>query len=150
MPMRFDFGRQLHNMAGTSLKIPAKDEKGEDIFKNASLGEICKWALLEVSEIDPNSRDAMGRHPQLPITGEEKFERFSLATKLHKGGVIEIEEKERAVIRRLVGCGFNVEAVGIIWSILDSPIKDPEGDGEAEDSDEPDDAAEPEPEPEPR
>jgi hypothetical protein len=134
MPMRFDFTQQPQTLSGKPLKIPVLDEDDKQVFKKANLGEICKWALLEVAEPNKDSRDAMGNHPQKVLDGDEKFERYRLAQKLHEGGTIPLENKERDLIRKLVGHGFNIEAVGVIWDLLDKPLP------EEDDAD--DDAAE--------
>lgn len=137
VPMKFDFDQQPRTLTGKPLKIPVLDDNDEQKFEEANLGEICKWALLEVAEPDKDSRDPMGAPRQKVLKGDEKYERYRLAQKLHPGGIIQLENKERDMIRKLIGHGFNIEAVGVLWDALDKPIpEEDKEDAEAEDADE--------------
>lgn len=122
MPMKFDMSRPLFGLNEQRLTINGRDADGNETINEASLWAVCKFVLLEVNDVDTDRPDAQGRPTPKILTGEDKFKRFKLAEKLQEGGVMELEDDERALIRRLVGIGFNAEAVGVIWNLLDNPL----------------------------
>lgn len=53
------------------------------------------------------------------VEGTEKMKRFTLATKIHEGGVQDLKPEEVTKIKELVGEGFPPLIVGRAYEILD-------------------------------
>lgn len=130
MSMKFDMSQPLIGVDGKQLTIRSRflDEKGD--VKGADLRSVCMLALLDVNELDETRRDERGNFMEKIISGEEKFQKWQLAQKIKDGGIVELEDGERALIRRLVGVSLNAETVGVVWSLLDKPISEPSKESE--------------------
>lgn len=98
--MKVDFSQQLKNLNGIGF-----ESNGVPI----TLGTACETALMA-------SYPDEGR-----VTGDEKFARFELATKIHAGGEIEITDQEAAVVKSLVGRMYEPLLVGPIYLALTAP-----------------------------
>jgi hypothetical protein len=102
--MRFNFSHVLAAIDGGEVKMVSDDDHG------STLGDVCKHALLTSWE------------SQRPPGPEEKYERYKLARKLDEGGILDIENNERDLIRKCVGYTFMPEALGLVWDLLDRPL----------------------------
>lgn len=54
------------------------------------------------------------------ISGDEKLSRYELAVKINKGGKVEITAEEISKLKKLIGKGFNVLAVGQAYKLLEA------------------------------
>lgn len=91
---------------------PITDKDGKPLDKQPTLGSICETALVSsyADEIDPVT------HKET-ITGQEKYDRWKLAQKLH--GEVTLTAEELAKIKMLVGKAYLPAIVGPAWQMLD-------------------------------
>lgn len=110
--MLLDVARPLTQLNGA----PLKNEKGEP----ALLGELVKQALLV------EHADADGKPKR--VSGEEKFKRYRLATKLEDAGALpaDITVEEAKMIKELVGETYNALVVGQIYDIIEKAPASPQ------------------------
>lgn len=55
------------------------------------------------------------------LSGEDKYKRFKLADRINSAeGEVEISGEELALVKKMVGKGYNVLAVGHIYNLLES------------------------------
>ena len=85
-------------------KLPVTGENGEPVtLKSLAIG-----ALLAIYKDEEN------------LSGEKKFERYMLAVKINPGGKIDLKAEEIAELKRLIGKGYSVLAVGQAYELLDN------------------------------
>jgi hypothetical protein len=102
-----DFSVVLKDQDGKILKIRDKD---------ATLGRVCAEALFSPF---PNDKE---------ITGEEKFKRGMLGTKLANAGEETLTAEEIALVKKVVGQAYGPFIVVQAWQMLDpgttpNPVK---------------------------
>jgi hypothetical protein len=119
MGMKFNMEAELYDLEKRRIQIAKFPGSRE--MEDSNLGKALRFAVLNVVENGPDGQP-------VALIGQQKFERYELARKLQKGGILELNETERTLVRMLVGEGFPVEAVGAIWEVLDKPLTDEEVD----------------------
>lgn len=97
-PQVFDQGRPVTDAAG-NLAFG----KGEPY----TIGKICIEALTNTYQDETD------------LSGQEKFERWNLAQKLHGENQAEISVEEATLIKTLVGKGYGPVIVGPVYTAID-------------------------------
>ena len=97
---------------------PIRDGKGDEVKagdKTATLGSICETALTSSyrDEVDAQT----GKET---ITGEEKYRRWKLASRLH--GNVNLSPEDLALVKKFVGKAFTPQIVGPAWDMLDPSL----------------------------
>lgn len=87
---------------------PIKDENEKEI----TLKSIAVGALMASYPDEQN------------LSGEEKFKRYNLAVKINKGGEIEVSAEDISDLKKLIGKGFSVLAVGSAYKLLEANSKE--------------------------
>lgn len=95
--MKVDLNQVLANFDGVVLR---------DGEKLATLGRICGNAMMAAPPDDRSS-------------GELKHKRFKIAEKCFKGGEVELEAEDIALIKEWVGKAFNPMVVGQTYEMLE-------------------------------
>lgn len=100
-----------------SFSNPLKQLDGSDLKegdKPVTLGKICVQALVAIYQDEPN------------LAGQEKFERWQLATKVDNSerGLtpITLTAAEADKLKLLVGKAYAPLIVGQVWQILNSTL----------------------------
>ena len=99
--MKIDFSQELKTLDGDNVKEPKGDNGKES--KNTTLGSVAVQCLFVGEDIN----------------GEEKMTRFNLAQKIHGNAVVELDVKEAAKVRELIGKFANTPIVGPCWNLID-------------------------------
>lgn len=107
--MAINFDQQIPSPNGG----PLLDKDGKPLAVQPTLGSLCETALVSqyADEIDPVT------HKET-ITGQEKFDRWKLAQKLH-GKDVTLTAEELAKLKMLVGKAYSPAIVGPVWTMLD-------------------------------
>ncbi len=113
--MRFDFDQTISTIDGEPVYLTNEQAEAKDV---PTFGAICVQALLNANET------AMGPQGLVvkPQSAEQKFTRFNLALKLKEGGIIEIDDDERALLKNVFGFAFAIEVMGQLYKALDNPV----------------------------
>lgn len=96
----------------TDFSAPVGDGMGgtlKDGKEEATLGKVAARALFAPT--------------QEKISGEEKFRRGILGTKLFNGGDIELSAEDIALVKKAIGEAFGPQIVAETWPMLDPSIK---------------------------
>ncbi len=112
--MQIDFSTTLISFDGKEIKRPKDDSvqptPGQKVDQvPVTLGWACVQALVAPSQDDAN------------LSGIEKLERFTLAQKLHKEGIIDVNLDQVKMLRDLVAKTWSVAITGAAWMVLDPP-----------------------------
>lgn len=107
--MKIDFSQQLKNLEGVGLH-----EEGTPV----TLGIVSCAALLATHPDD--------RH----LSGEEKFARFDLASRIHGEGEVDISGEDHTRLRDLIGKMYGTQLVGPAYVALgnvipEAPVSEP-------------------------
>jgi hypothetical protein len=107
--MKINFSHELKTLDGKS--IPGFDGK-----ERTSLKDVCVDALLA------QFRDEVGAagNPGTGISGEEKCNRYVLATRIYGDDEVDLKVEEIALLKKLVGKGFGPLIVGQAWDMLEN------------------------------
>ena len=128
--MKIDLNYKFQTMAGKDMKEGASDltmdqllsiktwEEFEDLKSGLKKGKVftlrsaCVNVLL-MTEMGPNGRP-------MELKGEEKVERFQLATSIHKSnGQVDLKSEEISLLKKLIGRAYGPLTVGQAWKVLD-------------------------------
>ena len=100
-----------------------------------TLGEASKSLLLE--GVEESGRTPEGRPIPKQVEGRDKIARGKLASKIWDGGVVEISDKQRTMIKDLAAAICTTELAFLIDRALDRPVVEEESE-ESEEKDEKD------------
>lgn len=98
-----NFDQTIKDLEGN----PVKDDK-ENVI---TLKSIAIGALMASYQDEQN------------LSGEEKFKRYNLALKINAGGPVEISAEDLSDLKKLIGKGFSVLAVGQAYGLLETDKK---------------------------
>lgn len=101
--MKVDFNAVVLDFWGEPLKMPPK--KAGEQPSDATLGGLCIQVLLA---------DIPGEQ----VAGEEKFKRYELASAIKKN-IKTITAEQVALLKELIGKGYNTAAVGPLYKMLE-------------------------------
>ena len=101
--MDINFDKILRDFDGAEIPMTAG---GNDPTK---LGYVCITALMA----------SFPGEEQLP--GTEKYKRYDLARKIHKGGTVNVPTEDVTLLKNLIGKAFAPLIVGSAYEILDPP-----------------------------
>lgn len=101
--MKVDFNAVVKDFYGEPLKMPPA--KGSTTPQDATLGALCIQVLL--AEL-----------PEERISGEDKYKRYEMATAIKKN-VKTITAEQVALLKELIGKGYNTAAVGPLYKMLE-------------------------------
>jgi len=99
--MKVDFSEVLKALDGNDICI------SPDSNVSATLKEVSVIALMSSYEDERN------------LPGEQKFERWRLANKIHGGDVVELSIEEVALLKKLIGKAWGPLVVGQAWTLLE-------------------------------
>lgn len=106
MNVKIDFGAKLIDLDGDPLFSQKLNKHGENV--QLTLRELAINAVTASYEEEKN------------MDGAGKFKRYSLAQKINGAeGSAEFTVEEAAEIRKLIGMGYSIAAMGAAWSELD-------------------------------
>lgn len=106
--MRVNLGKVLQGLDGKELHVQeVKDGKVIDTDRKLTLRVVCTEAL-------------MLNNPQAMVTGEEKFKRYQLATKINLADdEVELKAEDIAKLKTLIGESYGTLVVGRAYDLLD-------------------------------
>lgn len=104
--MKIDFDITIENLYGQNVKDA---DTNEDI----TLGKACVTALTIVLQDEK-------------ISGDEKFKRYMLATKIVEGGEIIITTEEIVMLKDLIGKVYGPTIVGPVYMQLEGMDREEE------------------------
>lgn len=99
--MNINFDTKLVNFEGEILKDGVGDKQ-----KEATLGVVCVNALMLPS-------------PDKNEDGNTKLKKYELALKIYKGGEVNIDTEDVALIKKDVSRAFGPMVVGQVYKILE-------------------------------
>lgn len=106
-------------LSGKDLFIPvSEEERGSD-------GAVIKPAVnrpFTLKDAVVNALMIVEPKKMLTIPGVEKARRFDLGLRIYNGAT-EISTEEVAMIKQLVGEGYNPMIVGQVWSLLEKGVE---------------------------
>ena len=100
-----------------------------------TLGEASKSLLLE--GVEESGRTPEGRPIPKQVEGRDKIARGKLAEKIWDGGVVEISDKERTMVKDLAAAICTTELAFLIDRALDRPVVDDDEGKDVQDEDTP-------------
>lgn len=104
-----DFTQPILNPDGSAPEV----KEGQ---KAPTLGSISESAL------SAQYRDEVDAQGKETISGQEKYDRWKLATKVH-GKDVTLSPEDLALLKRLIGKAYTSVIVGPAWSMLDPSLK---------------------------
>lgn len=96
--MKVDFSQPITNLEGKPFQEDNKD---------LTLAAIAVGALLASYQ------------DEAALSGEEKFQRYALSTRIHKSGSIEVSVEEISKLKTLIGKMFGPSIVGPAYDLLE-------------------------------
>jgi len=103
--MQINFGQVLTAFDGTPLRqVKAEGQPPEDI----TLRDVAIEALCRATE-------------ERGVTGTQKFERFAIAQRIHKGDPVDLKVEEVATLKERIGELFPPLIVGRAFELLEPP-----------------------------
>lgn len=110
-------GESVPRDSGKTKKVKKGNEEIEEaVLEDTTLKHVCMDALLNPEvELGPD-----GKPRPVDISGQKKFDRWALATKINNAnGVINLKSEEITLLKNLIGKGFGPIVVGPAWDVLE-------------------------------
>lgn len=100
--MKYDFTTVVKDLSGVSIK----NEKGEEL----TLKYATQNALFAMTQEDSGT------------TGEEKYTRYRLASKVNKDGLVDLRSEDVTKLKERIGKAYGPLVVGFAFDFFESPI----------------------------
>ena len=104
--MKFKVGQALTGLDGEKIALKAQGISEEGWL---TIAKLIVQALLAIFE-------------HKPMSGEEKFKRYTLANKIYGKEVVDLSLEELNLIKTAAGDVLNPYQAGKVWEFLEAPL----------------------------